>query len=119
MSVYIITEAWGETTITWQNRPIDGSLIDAFDITGNTHYTIDMSDYIQGDGVTICINATNTGNGVLMGYSKEDPTVSLIESNYPQIIWTYDKGFISGYEIIYLIGVICITSTILIRRKLS
>lgn len=92
IAVYLVSNDWEESTITWENQPAEGSLITTFEISKETVYTFDVSDYIEGDAISICVcyddelSSTNgMGNQIV---SKENPYT--LTYDIPQITWTYE-----------------------------
>jgi len=113
VSVYLITAVWDEYTLTWNNRPAVGANI--ADITiPPLSVQFDVSNYIQGNGISVCLKARDTTQlGILLLYSRE------WSSSPPVLIWTYtpnNTGTIHGYNIaIILLGVI--GSVLMINRR--
>ena len=104
---------WDEYTLTWNNRPAVGANI--ADITiPPLSVQFDVSNYIQGNGISVCLKARDTTQlGILLLYSRE------WSSSPPVLIWTYtpnNTGTIHGYNIaIILLGVI--GSVLMINRR--
>ncbi len=72
LTVTLITENWNENSITWNNKPTHGEIITTFYVAAAQFYTIDVSDYIEGDSLSICINATYSGvSDYIVGYTSE------------------------------------------------
>ena len=105
VTVYLITEVWDEYTLNWINRPSLGEIIASLTIS-TSNITFDVSDYITGEGISICLKTTNPSQlGILTIYSKE------WASSKPQLIWTYTPedlienptDAIPGYSILIVI----------------
>lgn len=88
ITVSLIEDNWGETTITWLNKPDHGEIIANLTVSEEKIYKIDVSEFISGDGISICINASDfLQNGYVQGSSSEGYFFS---EDAPQLIWTYN-----------------------------
>lgn len=101
VTVYLITAVWDEYTLTWNNKPSHGVNITSITIYSTTDLFFDISEYIIGDGISICVTTSNTQIGTLTAFSRE------WSSNQPQLIWTYTPNdnngeIINGYNILLL-----------------
>ncbi len=86
ISVMLITEYWNEDTITWANKPDHGEIIKT--ISGGGGYYIDITDYINGDGISICLNASNN---LQTNYSAINSLEGVYSDETPRLIWTYEE----------------------------
>lgn len=118
-TVSLITDSWGEGTITWANKPTHGEVITTFEVTGTAFYRFDISNYIQGDNISICINASNSyeKSGYVMATSREGHGAGLHIG--PRLIWTYEVAtpFIEGYNLYIFLGLIVVIGIIGIQKK--
>lgn len=97
VTVYLITGVWDEYTLTWNNKPLLGELIASLTIS-TCDISFDVSDFIKGDGISICLKTTSsTQIGMLTAYSRE------WTYSPPQLIWTYEEEKINGYIILLVI----------------
>lgn len=87
VKVSIVEESWEESTIDWINKPSHAQVITTLTVSEGKVYKIDISNYIAGNGISICLNASDyTQNGYVQGSSSEGYFLS---ENAPQLIWTY------------------------------
>ncbi|MEE9376622.1 MAG: DNRLRE domain-containing protein [Candidatus Lokiarchaeia archaeon] len=118
-TVCLITDNWGEGTITWVNKPLHGEIITTFEVTGTAFYKFDISNYIQGDSISVCINASNSyeQSGYVMATSREGHGAGLHIG--PQLIWTYETAdpIIEGYNLYIFLGLIVVIGIISIQKK--
>ena len=120
ITIVMINETWSETELTWMNKPNSSDVITTMTVSEEKRYKVDISDYIEGDGISICINASDyTQGGYVQGSSSEG---AIQDEDYPQLIWTYEKEdeepSILGYNIFFLIAAISVISfLVLIRQK--
>jgi len=118
-TVSLITDNWEEGTITWDNKPLHGEIITTFTVTGSEFYRFDISNYILGNNISICINASNSyeQSGYVMAASKEGHGAGLHEG--PQLIWTYETAepIIEGYNLCIFLGLIIVIGIIGIQKK--
>lgn len=115
VTVFLITGVWDEYTLTWNNRLSHGEIITSLTIYSTSDLFFDISEYIIGDGISICVTTSNTQVGTLTAYSRE------WSYNPPQLIWTYSPNDnngekINGYNILLLM-VSFIGIVFLIYRK--
>jgi len=96
LALYLITEQWDEYTLIWDNKPLLGDLITSLTIYNSGTLTFNISNYIIGDGISICLKTTQTDPGYLEIRSKES-------SRPPKLIWTYERKEIKGYDLPVLI----------------
>ena len=90
VTVSLVTESWDETTITWINKPNSTDIIETFTVSEGKIYKIDISDYIEGEGISIRINASNyLQTGYVQAHSSEG---YYSDEDAPQIIWTFDDS---------------------------
>lgn len=118
-TVCLITDNWGEGTITWANKPLHGEVITTFEVTGTAFYRFDISNYIQGDNISICLNSSNSykKTGYVMATSREGHGLGLHLG--PRLIWTYEVAapFIEGYNLYIFLGLIVVIGIIGIKKK--
>lgn len=86
VDVYLITESWNEDKVKWTNKPSHGQKITSLTVDAQSkYYNIDVSNYISGDGISICLSSSDS-SVYLMGYTKENT----LSTNFaPKLIWTY------------------------------
>jgi hypothetical protein len=120
--VSLVETSWGESSITWNNKPFHGEIIKKLNMTEEKTYNINVSDYIEGDGISICIN-TSASSGVKLGTLKSSEGYDS-ESDAPRLIWTYedsgDDEIIPSYPLIISVPVMILTMVGLlfyIRKK--
>lgn len=103
LTVCLISDAWDEYTINWNNKPIHREIITTFTVAEGKIYKIDITNYIEGrSSISICANASNyLQTGYIQGNSKEGAYSS---EDYPQLIWTYPEP--ESYNLPYSLGYI-------------
>jgi hypothetical protein len=85
----LINDTWGEYTIDWLNKPEHREIITTFTVAEGKVYTIDVSNYIEGNGISICLNASDyLQTGYVQARAREGGSSSLFPA--PQLIWTYE-----------------------------
>lgn len=89
VSVYGITDtSWGESTITWNNKPVAGTLLGTFTITNQAGvwYEFDVTSYIQNNMSTKKVSFRLVNEGA--AGSKNDVTFNTKEagSSRPQLV---------------------------------
>ncbi|MFX1328020.1 MAG: DNRLRE domain-containing protein [Promethearchaeota archaeon] len=118
-TVSLITDNWAEGTITWVNKPPHGEVITTFAITGTAIYKFDISNYIQGESISVCINASNSDekSGYVMATSREGHGEGLHVG--PMLIWSYEttEPIIEGYNLFIFLGLISVIGIIIIQKK--
>jgi hypothetical protein len=127
VAVSLINDIWGEYTIEWLNKPNHAELITTFTVDEGYFYTtIDVTNHIEGDGISICLNASDyLQTGYALAYSRERLGYINFGGNHvrvsPQLIWTYDTSIttttIVGYDLLILLGVTIIIGLILIKKE--
>ncbi|TFG22207.1 MAG: zinc ribbon domain-containing protein [Promethearchaeota archaeon] len=128
VNIFLASSVWEELTITYDNRPALGGLIETFSAQSTGIIDFDLSDLIEDlldddeEGITICLNVSSTSEGDMMIYSEEG-------TNYkdwtPLLIWTYepvndvDVGMIIFIILIILIpiGIVSIGVVVLYYRR--
>ena len=92
IAVYLVNNnSWEEDIITWNNKPSEGELITTFDISAETHYTFDVTNYIQDSYLSICVryyNELDTNGAGSLIMSKDRPLS--FDDDIPHIIWYYE-----------------------------
>ncbi len=84
VNVYLIETAWEELTLTWNNKPAKGELIDSFLASEEEEYYIDVTDYIEGNNdISICLWIPD-----IIDYNKIQGSTKEGYSSPPQLIWT-------------------------------
>lgn len=92
IGVYLVSESWSESTITWNNKPAIGAQIATITPRYGQIYTIDVSNYVSGNDLSICLKYTDesaTSGHALKVYSRTGYFLS--SSNAPKIVWTFQK----------------------------
>ncbi len=84
-------EEWGIGGITWNNKPNHENIISTFSISKDQQTTqkyiyIDVSNYIEGNSLSLCLYADNGGNVSFYSSSALDIIDYLLYQ--PKIIWT-------------------------------
>ena len=104
VTIYLVNESWVEWTLTWDNKPATGKVITTFTVNSIGHMLFDVSDYVAGGSLSICIKTTSfTQNALLAVDSRET------SSYVPLIIWTYETNLnngeptIAGYQLLSLL----------------
>lgn len=88
LSVYLIEDSWEELTLTWNNKPSKGEMIDSFLVSAEKIYKVNVSDYIAGrNNISICLWTPE-----LLSYNQiqGDPKEGYFDP--PQLIWTYETA---------------------------
>lgn len=80
VSLVLIQDPWNEALLTWNNRPSHSEIIKTFSVRENSQYIVDITKYITGEGISLCINASDNNQKGLGAISK-----------IPQIKWTYNE----------------------------
>jgi len=89
VSASLINDMWDEYTINWLNKPEHGEIITTFTVAEGKVYTIDISNYIEGGGISICLNASDyLQNGYVQARAREGSMGDLFPA--PKLIWTYE-----------------------------
>ncbi|HEY0550171.1 MAG TPA: DNRLRE domain-containing protein, partial [Verrucomicrobiae bacterium] len=93
LTVYQVADTnWGETSVTWNNRPSLGSRIVGQNVTTSyAWYSFDVSSYVRSEQVsgktliTFGLHTTNGGSAVLNVRSREETEVPelVIVTNHP------------------------------------
>jgi len=122
-----VAGSWGEMSITWNNKPAHGGIITTFIVSGEKWHTIDFTDYIKGDELSICLYGTNSSQKGRIGIHSKD-----YQWNYeqPHLLWSVESAdnddsagndddensesdeidplkLLPGYPIGVLLGIIC------------
>ncbi|MFX1274171.1 MAG: DNRLRE domain-containing protein [Promethearchaeota archaeon] len=118
--VSLISDSWTETGITWLNKPDHRQVITTLSVSEVKVYWIDVSSFISGTDISICINASSPAGGSVMARSREDVGHPLTPC--PQLVWIYEasdsEGRIPSYNVIILVSsIIGITCIIIIKKK--
>jgi hypothetical protein len=81
--------SWGETTLTWNNKPAAGSLLDSWTPALSTTSRANVTSAVPAIGlVSFKVYAiTETSNGIVYYGSKENTTTA----NIPQLSLTYGR----------------------------
>ena len=91
VSVYQTSAGWDENELVWNNKPALGTKITSFIVSDNGYYTFDVSIYVSGSSLSICLKYTDetiTSGGAIFIMSKE----AFDEDGFPQLIWTYNHS---------------------------
>ncbi|MHA2055777.1 MAG: Ser-Thr-rich GPI-anchored membrane family protein, partial [Candidatus Hodarchaeales archaeon] len=87
LSVYLIEDAWEELTITWNNKPSKGVLIETLIISAEKIYKVNVSDYISGrNNISVCLWTPD-----VVSYNQVQGDTKEGFFNPPQLIWTYGE----------------------------
>ena len=88
LSVYLIEDTWNELTLTWNNKPTKGEMIDSFLASAQKIYTINVSSYIAGkNNISICLWTPE-----LFIYNQIQGDTREGYFNPPQLVWTYGEN---------------------------
>lgn len=123
VNLFKASSVWEELTITWNNRPPVGGLIETFKASSVGTYDFDVKDEVEDlldddeEGISICLNLSSTYTGYrdLLIFSEEG---AYFGNDPPLLIWTYDivpevdVGLI--IFIILIIAIPAITASVLI-----
>jgi hypothetical protein len=116
-SAFIINDTWGETTITWQNKPTHRELIKNFTVASAKVYSIDVSSYITGSGISICVNASDALQSTYAQTAAKEGAMAPIYYG-PALVWTHPAPpAISSYNVFFIIGAISLTAVSIIIKK--
>ena len=134
LTISLITESWDELTIDWMNKPDHAQEITKLTVATEQVYTIDVTSFISGSSLSICINATSLPTGYVQATSREGD-LSFMPG--PTLKWTHPNGDsgdggdggdgsedvtlfdIPGYDIFLVLGALCGISVILIKKKIK
>ncbi|MFX1501297.1 MAG: DNRLRE domain-containing protein [Promethearchaeota archaeon] len=130
LTISEITESWGELTITWMNKPAHGQEITTLTVAVEQVYTIDVTNFISGNSLSICINATSIPTGYAQATSTEGDWAN---GPGPTLVWTYTtpsngeeeeqqtlfSPIITGYNVVLLLISLIGIGIILTKKKLS
>ncbi|KKM08126.1 hypothetical protein LCGC14_1726990 [marine sediment metagenome] len=87
LSVYLIEDSWNELTLTWNNKPTKGEMIDSFLAATEKIYTINVTSYIAGrNNISICLWTPE-----LFTYNQIQGSTREGYFDPPQLIWTYGE----------------------------
>lgn len=68
---YSSNDSWSESSITWNNQPSYGGILDSKVVSGGKWYSWDVTDVVSaGDTVSFCLE-TKTSTSEAKSYSKE------------------------------------------------
>ena len=96
LNVCLVEADWEESTLTWNNHPNNGPLIEVLKITSSDIYRIDVSEFLLKRGeVSICIYPFNETGDYIQIASKENYYFGTEKD--PQLIWICEKE--RGYHI--------------------
>ncbi|MEO9851279.1 MAG: LamG-like jellyroll fold domain-containing protein [Reichenbachiella sp.] len=79
------SNSWGETTLTWNNKPSHGNAINTINVTADTWNEWDVSSAITGNGTYTFVLTTSTNANQLDFQSSED-------TNQPELVVTTGSG---------------------------
>ena len=133
LTVSLITESWNELTITWMNKPAHVQEITKLTVATEQVYTIDVTNFISGNSLSICINATSLPTGYVQATSREGDWSF---GPGPTLTWTYTTptpppngdgngdgvdpfANIPGYNIFLIPAILIGISLILTKKKLK
>lgn len=93
VAVCLVEAEWDELSLDYTNKPAHGSVIKTITMATDDVYSIDVTDYISGDGISICLKAADaTQEGYVQARSREDGD---LDSSYfppPKLTWTYQEA---------------------------
>lgn len=110
-TVSLINDNWHERHITWENKPEYGETITTFTVVEKGFYKFDVTDYIKGNGISICLNASNEYQEGYACIDFREGYWFWAQQEAPQLIWTYEPdltGLIIVIVILSIIGVVAI-----------
>ena len=93
VNIFLASSVWEELTVTYDNRPALGGLIETFTASSKGTYEFDVSDLVEDllddyeEGISICLNLSSTYTGYMYIYSEEG---AYYDDYAPLLIWTYD-----------------------------
>jgi len=108
-TVSLINDNWYERHITWENKPEYGEIITTFTVVEKGFYKFDVTDYIKGNGISICLNASNEYQEGYACIDFREGYWFWAQQGAPQLIWTYEPdltGLIIVIVILSIIGVV-------------
>ncbi|MEO9804828.1 MAG: LamG-like jellyroll fold domain-containing protein [Reichenbachiella sp.] len=79
------SNSWGETTLTWNNKPSHGNAITTINVTADAWNEWDVSSAITGNGTYTFVLTTSTNANQLDFQSSED-------TNQPELVITTGNG---------------------------
>ncbi len=88
VTVSLINDSWNEYIINWINKPEHREIITTFTVAEEKIYKIDITNYIEGDGISICINASDYLQRSNAQATSKEGTYSWSPEDAPQLIWT-------------------------------
>ena len=101
-------------------------IITTFTIVGKTGgaekrcYKFDVTSYIEGDGISICLNASNNYQKGFACIDFREGYWFWAQQDAPQLIWTYKEPLITGFIIVIVIlSIIGIIRVGIYKYKLS
>lgn len=123
LTVSLITESWSELSINWMNKPAHEQVITTMTVAAEEIYSIDVTNFISGSSLSICINATTLPTGYVQACSKEGHIGEPLMEG-PKIVWTYPtptipSGTIPGYELTILAIAMLSVLAILVLNKIK
>jgi len=133
LTVSLITESWDELTINWMNKSTHGQEITRLTVATEQVYTIDVTSFISGSSLSICINATSLPTGYVQATSREG------DCSYgpgPNLTWTHPEppsngdengdgdedslfATIPGYNVFLIPAILIGISFIIMKKKLK
>ena len=104
--VCVVSNDWEELEIDWTNKPGYGTVITTLTIAEDEVYTFDVTDYVKGNGLSICIYAADySQEGYVQARSKEDDSSS---RPGPKLKWIYTPSSPSSSSWMSILGVIAV-----------
>jgi len=102
LTICSTTASWDELTITWLNKPAHGQEITQLTVATEQVYSIDVTNFISGDFISICINATTVPAGYVEASSREGGFGSIT----PKLKWTFTPPElkIPGFNTLIFLG---------------
>ena len=87
----VVTDARGEFTTTWMNKPNHAQVIGTYLATSSGSYNIDVTNFTSGTDLSICLNASNySQQGYIQAASREG---AYSFEPAPTIAWTYYEPY--------------------------
>lgn len=120
LTISVITGNWGELDITWVDKPAHGQEITKLTVFNEQIYAIDVTNFISGSSLSICINATALPAGYVQATSREGHSGYIFYGS--KLIWTYpttEGPTIPGYNLLILLCSVSLISATIIKKQIK
>ncbi len=88
LSISLVNSSWDENTMTWANKPPHDNLLETFSWSAYGIKKIDITPWIYGSGLSICVNSSTASPSDEINIIARDGWPSYAPEEAPQIIWT-------------------------------